>query len=172
MLATQRGSETGSPFDARNTAIRLLATVCVMGGLDLSVYVWHNAQALSLEPRFYEKLDVHIHFPAAATPKEGPSAGITTATALVSALTKRAVRRDVAMTGEITLRGRVLPIGGLKEKVLAAHRAGIRTFILPKRNEKDTDEIPAEVQRELRFVFVERMDEVLPVALADGSHPA
>jgi ATP-dependent Lon protease len=129
-------------------------------------YVRARSRELSLEPRFYEKLDVHIHFPAAATPKEGPSAGITAAAALVSALTRRNVRRDVAMTGEITLRGRVLPIGGLKEKVLAAHRAGIHTFVLPKRNEKDTTEIPAEVRRELRFVFVERMDEVLPVALA------
>ncbi len=128
-------------------------------------YVRSRARALHLEPRFYEKLDVHIHFPAAATPKEGPSAGITTAAALVSALTRRPVRREVAMTGEITLRGRVLPIGGLKEKVLAAHRAGIRTFILPKRNEKDTTEIPGEVRKDLRFVFVERMDEVLPVAL-------
>ncbi|MCL4535437.1 MAG: endopeptidase La [Bacteroidetes bacterium] len=129
-------------------------------------YVRSRSKALNLEPRFYEKLDVHIHFPAAATPKEGPSAGITTATALVSALTRRPVRHDVVMTGEITLRGRVLPIGGLKEKALAAHRAGIHTFVLPKRNEKDTAaEIPAEVRRELRFVFVERMDEVLPVAL-------
>ncbi len=135
-------------------------------------YVRSRSKALNLEPRFYEKLDVHIHFPAAATPKEGPSAGITTATALVSALTRRPVRRDVAMTGEITLRGRVLPIGGLKEKVLAAHRAGIRTFILPKRNEKDTEEVPPEVQRDLRFVYVERMDEVLPIALAGGSRPA
>jgi ATP-dependent Lon protease len=128
-------------------------------------YVRAHARELYLEPRFYEKLDVHIHFPAAATPKEGPSAGITMVTALISSLTHRPVRRDVAMTGEVTLRGRILPIGGLKEKALAAHRGGIHTFILPKRNEKDVSEISANVRKELHFMFVERMDEVLPLAL-------
>jgi len=108
---------------------------------------------------------VHIHVPAVAVPKDGPSAGITMAVALASALTGRTVKRDVAMTGEITLRGRVLPIGGLKEKVLAAHRAGMRTVILPKENEKDLNEIPENVRRRLRFVLVEHMDEVLAESL-------
>jgi len=108
---------------------------------------------------------VHIHFPAGGIPKDGPSAGITVATALVSAATRRAVRREVAMTGEITLRGRVLPIGGVKEKVLAAHRAGIRRFILPDRNRKDLLDVPADVQRQMEFIFVDHMDAVLPVAV-------
>ncbi len=128
-------------------------------------YARSRAGQLGVESRFYEKYDVHLHLPAGSIPKDGPSAGITMATALISALTKRAARRDVAMTGEITLRGRVLPIGGLKEKVLAAHRAGIKTFILPKRNMKDLDDVPREVINELRFVPVERMDDVISVAL-------
>jgi len=106
-----------------------------------------------------------LHLPAGSIPKDGPSAGITMATALISALTGRPTHRDVAMTGEITLRGRVLPVGGIKEKVLAAHRAGIKTFILPKRNQKDLNDVPQEIVNALRFVLVERMDEVLPIAL-------
>src|SRR6266567_4424624 len=128
-------------------------------------YARSRAKQLGLENRFYEKYDIHLHLPAGAIPKDGPSAGITMATALISALTQRAARRDVAMTGEITLRGRVLPIGGLKEKVLAAHRAGIKTFILPKRNMKDLNEVPAEIMKDLRFVPVERMDDVIATAL-------
>jgi len=115
----------------------------------------------------FDKLDIHIHVPAGATPKDGPSAGITMATALISALTRRAVRRDVAMTGEITLRGRVLPVGGVKEKVLAVHRAGIRTFVLPAKNRKDLEEIPKDVRREMQFVPVDGMERVLEVALKD-----
>jgi ATP-dependent Lon protease len=128
-------------------------------------YARSRAGQLGVESRFYEKYDIHLHLPAGSIPKDGPSAGITMATALISALTKRATRRDVAMTGEITLRGRVLPIGGVKEKVLAAHRAGIKTFILPKRNLNDLNDVPREIINELHFVPVERMDDVIAVAL-------
>ncbi|HEU5316739.1 MAG TPA: endopeptidase La [Chloroflexota bacterium] len=128
-------------------------------------YARSRARALELPETFHERTDVHIHFPSGGIPKDGPSAGITVATALVSAATRRPVRRDVAMTGEITLRGRVLPIGGVKEKVLAAHRAGIRRFILPDRNRKDLIDVPADVQRQMEFIFVDHMDAVLPVAV-------
>jgi ATP-dependent Lon protease len=135
-------------------------------------YARSRASQLGLKPKLFDKTDIHIHVPAGAIPKDGPSAGITMATALVSALTRRPVRRDVTMTGEVTLRGRVLPIGGLKEKVLAAHRAGIKTFILPRQNEKDLVEVPAEVKREVHFVFAEDMEEVLETALLDGARQA
>jgi ATP-dependent Lon protease len=128
-------------------------------------YARAQAKKLGIEEDFYQKLDIHIHVPAGAIPKDGPSAGITVATALISALTKRPVSRDVAMTGEITLRGRVLPIGGLKEKSLAAFRAGIKTIILPDRNEKDLDEIPKTLRRKLRWIVAENMSDVLKTAL-------
>jgi len=128
-------------------------------------YVRSKAEELKLPNDFYEKYDVHIHVPEGAVPKDGPSAGITIATALVSALTGRPIRREVGMTGEITLRGRVLPIGGLKEKSMSAHRAGLTTIILPKDNEKDIDEIPDSVKSDLTFIPVTHMDEVLGKAL-------
>jgi ATP-dependent Lon protease len=129
-------------------------------------YVRSRAKQLGLTRDFYSKIDIHIHVPEGATPKDGPSAGITIATAITSALTRIPVRSNVAMTGEITLRGRVLPIGGLKEKMIAAHRGGIDTLVIPKENEKDLVEIPANVKRNLHIFLVEHMDDVLPVALA------
>jgi ATP-dependent Lon protease len=131
-------------------------------------YVRSRAELLGLEKDFYKKLDIHVHFPEGAVPKDGPSAGITAATCLVSALTHVPVRSDVAMTGEITLRGRVLPIGGLKEKILAAHRGRVRTVVMPKENRKDIHEIPSRVLKAMTLVLVEHMDEVLSVALADS----
>ncbi|MCA0986251.1 endopeptidase La [Alkalihalobacillus algicola] len=128
-------------------------------------YIRSRSEELSIDPTFHENNDIHIHVPEGATPKDGPSAGITIATALVSALTGKAVRKDVGMTGEITLRGRVLPIGGLKEKSLSAHRAGLRTIIMPKENEKDLEDIPESIRNDLTFLPVSHLDEVLKTAL-------
>lgn len=128
-------------------------------------YVRSKTEELGIEPDFHEKYDIHIHVPEGAVPKDGPSAGITMATALVSALTGRAVSREVGMTGEITLRGRVLPIGGLKEKALGAHRAGLTTIIAPKENEKDIEDIPESVREGLTFILASHLDEVLEHAL-------
>ncbi|WP_456266675.1 MULTISPECIES: endopeptidase La [unclassified Bacillus (in: firmicutes)] len=128
-------------------------------------YIRSKADELNIDPNFNEKHDIHIHVPEGAVPKDGPSAGITIATALVSALTGRPVSKEVGMTGEITLRGRVLPIGGLKEKALGAHRAGLKTIILPKDNEKDIDDIPESVREGLTFIPVSHLDEVLEKAL-------
>jgi len=128
-------------------------------------YVRSRADELGLERDFYQRVDIHIHVPEGATPKDGPSAGITMATALVSALTKIPVRNDLAMTGEVTLRGRILPIGGLKEKVLAAHRGGIKTVLIPAENEKDIREIPQTILRNIKIETVDHMDQVLRRAL-------
>ncbi len=128
-------------------------------------YLRSRAESLGLDPDYYRQYDVHVHVPAGGVPKDGPSAGITLATAMASALTKRPVRKDVAMTGEITLRGRVLPVGGVKEKILAAHRAGIRTILLPKDNEKDLEELPDTVSGDMTFHFVTHIDDVLKLAL-------
>lgn len=127
-----------------------------------------RSERLGISGDFYRKYDLHIHVPEGAIPKDGPSAGITMATAIVSALTRVPTRKDVAMTGEITLRGKVLPIGGVKEKLLAAHRAGIKTIIMPKENEKDLVEIPQDVLDAMHIVFVDSFDEVLPVALEES----
>jgi ATP-dependent Lon protease len=135
-------------------------------------YVRSNAEKYGIAKDFLEKSDVHIHIPAGGMPKDGPSAGITMFTALVSLLTGSRVRHDVAMTGEISLRGRVLPIGGLKEKTLAAHRAGIKRVIVPDRNKADLEEVPQEIRDELEFVFVSRLDEVLAAALEKLPQPS
>ncbi len=128
-------------------------------------YVWSNADALDIDPKIFEGKTIHVHVPAGAIPKDGPSAGVTIMTALASLATRRSVRSDLAMTGEITLRGKVLPVGGIKEKVLAAHRVGIREVILPRRNERDVEDVPEELRREVRFVFVDDAEEVLRHAL-------
>jgi ATP-dependent Lon protease len=130
-------------------------------------YFRSRASKFGLTDNFYSSKDIHVHVPAGAIPKDGPSAGVTMASALVSALTGIPVRSDVAMTGEITLRGRVLPIGGLREKSLAALRARIYTVIAPEQNQKDLDEIPKHIRRRLEFKFVKHMDDVLKIALRD-----
>src|SRR6478735_12679559 len=135
-------------------------------------YVRSNAEKFGIPKDFLEKSDVHIHIPAGGMPKDGPSAGITMFTAFVSLLTGIRIRHDVAMTGEISLRGRVLPIGGLKEKTLAAHRAGIKRVLVPERNKADLDEVPKEVRDELEFVFVHKLDEVLEAALERMPQPS
>jgi len=124
-----------------------------------------RAERLNIDPKNFHKTDLHIHVPEGAIPKDGPSAGITLATAMVSAMTGKLARHDVAMTGEITLRGKVLPIGGVKEKLLAAHRFGLKTIILPKDNEKDLADVPDEVREDLTIHAVETIDEVLRLAL-------
>ena len=128
-------------------------------------YIRSIADKFDIDPDFYQKNDIHIHLPEGAVPKDGPSAGITMALAVISALTNIPVRNDVAMTGEITLRGRVLAVGGVKEKLLAAHRAGIKKVLLPKECEADLDEIPQNVKEQMEFVLVEHMDQVLDEAL-------
>ncbi len=127
-----------------------------------------NAKQLGVDPDFYEKNDIHLHVPAGAVPKDGPSAGVTMVVALASLLTGRPVKGNVAMTGEITLRGQVLPVGGIKDKVLAAHRLGVDTVILPKKNENDLDDLPQDVREKLHFVFAEQIDQALDAALVDG----
>ncbi|MBU0705457.1 MAG: endopeptidase La [Chloroflexi bacterium] len=132
-------------------------------------YVRAKAEELGIPKDIFEHTDIHLHVPAGAVPKDGPSAGVTIATALASLLTERRVRDDVGMTGEITLRGQVLPVGGIKEKILAAHRAGLKTVILPKQNEKDLDDVPEEVRKTLEFVLAERVDDVFKAAISSRS---
>lgn len=132
-------------------------------------YVRSQAERYGLKEDFYSSSDFHLHIPAGAQPKDGPSAGVTMATAIVSLVSGRCVRSDIGMTGEVTLRGQVLPVGGIKEKVLAAHRVGLKTVILPNRNEADLEDIPEEIQNEINFIFVESMDEVIETALEPAS---
>lgn len=134
-------------------------------------YVRSRTAKLGIEDSIFEKSDIHLHIPAGAQPKDGPSAGVTMATALVSLVTGKLVRSDVGMTGEITLRGQVLPVGGIKEKILAAHRAGLKTIILPKENEPDLEELPEEVHKSINFILVDTMDEVLSEALEPLPQP-
>ena len=135
-------------------------------------YVRSKAQELQVEPRFFETHDIHLHVPAGAVPKDGPSAGVTMASALASLITQRPIRNGVAMTGEITLRGQVLPVGGIKDKVLAAHRAGLTTVILPRRNEHDLDDVPQEVRDQMTFHLVDSVTEVLAAALVPADEAA
>jgi ATP-dependent Lon protease len=128
-------------------------------------FIRANAKAIGVNEKFFEEHDIHVHVPAGAIPKDGPSAGVTMLTALSSLMTHKKIKNDLAMTGEITLRGQVLPVGGVKEKVLAAHRAGIKTLILPKWNEKDLEDIPQKVKNDIEFHFVEKMKQVLEIAL-------
>ncbi|MBU1670633.1 MAG: endopeptidase La [Actinobacteria bacterium] len=132
-------------------------------------YARANSEALGISPDFFEKNDIHIHVPAGAIPKDGPSAGVTMAAALVSAATEKPLVKDIAMTGEVTLRGKVLPVGGIKEKVLAAHRAGVKKVILPEDNEKDLEEVPDFVKQDMQFSFVTNVSEVISEVLKDGS---
>jgi ATP-dependent Lon protease len=130
-------------------------------------FVRSRAKDFNIDPDFFASADLHIHVPAGAIPKDGPSAGVAMTTALVSLLTGVPVREDVAMTGEITLRGQVLPVGGIKEKSLAARRAGVTTFVLPRRNEVDLDDLPKELREEMTFVLADRLDDVLAAAMPE-----
>ena len=128
-------------------------------------YVRSHATEIGIQKDFFDKTDIHMHIPAGSQPKDGPSAGVTMATALVSLVSGRPVKKGVSMTGEITLRGQVLPIGGLKEKLLAAHRVGLKTVILPKRNELDVEDVPEEIRKTMNFVYAESINDVLKAAL-------
>jgi len=124
-------------------------------------YIRSKGEQLHVSPDFYKEKDIHIHIPEGATPKDGPSAGVTMCISVISALTGKKVRKEVAMTGEITLRGKILPVGGIKEKVLAAHRAGIKKVLLPVENEQDIEELPAVVKKEVEFVLIKNVDDAI-----------
>jgi ATP-dependent Lon protease len=181
---TQPGVVVGLAYTSHGGDILFIEATVLPGGKDVRLrvtgqlgdvmresaeaalsWVRSNAEALSLDPKLLEACEIHLHVPAGAIPKDGPSAGVTMATALVSALSKRRAHGNVAMTGEISLRGRVLPVGGIKDKVLAAARAGIETVLLPKRNEKDLVDVPDEVREGLELRLVDDLHEVLDAAL-------
>jgi ATP-dependent Lon protease len=134
-------------------------------------YVRSHAVDLGLPKDFFDKSDIHLHIPAGAQPKDGPSAGVTMATSLVSLISGRPVKKGVSMTGEITLRGQVMPVGGIKEKMLAAHRAGLKTIILPKRNAMDIEDVPEEIRKALIFIYAETVNDVLKAALEKPLKP-
>jgi ATP-dependent Lon protease len=135
-------------------------------------YVRAQAEKLAIEPQAFDNKEVHLHVPAGAIPKDGPSAGIAMTIALASLFSNRPVRSDVGMTGEITLRGRILPVGGIKMKVLAAHRAGLTTVILPKRNARDLDDVPEEIRNSMQFILVDRIDEAIEIGLTRSKNSA
>jgi ATP-dependent Lon protease len=161
---------TRMPGKGSMTVTGQLGDVMRESALAALSFVRSRAQDLNIDPDFYSSADIHIHVPAGAIPKDGPSAGVAMTTALVSLLTGVPVRDDVAMTGEITLRGQVLPVGGIKEKALAARRAGVTTFILPRRNEVDLDDLPKELREEMTFVLADRLDDVLAAAMPEDFH--
>ena len=138
--------------------------ISIRSNTSRSIPSW--AALLGIDFEVFERMDIHVHMPEGAIPKDGPSAGITLATALVSALTGRAVHKEVGMTGEITLRGRVLPIGGLREKVLAAHRAGLKVVLLPEKNMKDLVDVPKKVREDLKIIPLQHMDQVIELAIS------
>jgi ATP-dependent Lon protease len=186
------GVATGLAWTATGGDVLYVETTLLPGGHDMTLtgqlgevmqesgraarsYLWSHAEAMGLDISRFKRNGVHIHVPAGAIPKDGPSAGITMATALASAYHNVSVRSDTAMTGEISLSGLVLPVGGIKEKILAARRAGIQRVIMPKANQKDLKEVPEEVRNEMSFIFVETIEEVLPAAFAqkqENLHPA
>ncbi len=187
------GVATGLAWTASGGDVLYIETTLLPGGSDLTLtgqlgevmqesaraarsYLWSHAETMGLDISRFKRNGVHIHVPAGAIPKDGPSAGITMATALASAYLNVPVRSDTAMTGEISLSGLVLPVGGIKEKILAARRAGIRRVILPKANQKDLKEVPEQVRSDMSFIFVDTIEEVLPAAFQEKqskeAHPA
>jgi ATP-dependent Lon protease len=156
---------TRMPGSGRTTVTGQLGDVMRESVQAAYSYVRSKARELDIEDRVFSDFDVHIHFPAGAIPKDGPSAGVAIATCIASVMGERPVRHDVAMSGEITLRGKVLSVGGIKEKVMAAHRANIKTVLLPEGNRKDLTEVPAEIKDQLTFVFAERVEDVWKEAL-------
>jgi ATP-dependent Lon protease len=171
MAATSVGGDvlfieaTAIPGSGKYTVTGQLGDVMKESSQAAYTYARLRAPEFGLDKKYFGEHDLHVHVPAGAIPKDGPSAGVTMATALVSAITRRPVRKDVSMTGEITLRGKVLPVGGIKEKVLAAHRAGVKTVVLPEGNARDLDDVPEDVRADLTFVLAEHVDDVLNAAL-------
>ncbi|MCK4308681.1 MAG: endopeptidase La, partial [Candidatus Atribacteria bacterium] len=153
------------PGKGKLTLTGQLGEIMQESGKAALTYARSRAAKFKIKDKFYENYDIHVHIPEGAIPKDGPSAGITMATSLISSLTDIPVRKDVAMTGEITLRGRVLPVGGLKEKILAAYQSGIKTIIIPQDNIKNIDDLPNDIKKSLKFISVNNIDDVLKAAL-------